>query len=313
MSAEPRSLFRHVAAFTVMALVALACAPETSARIGGETRWIDVAKGRLKTQVFVSASVNDRPVLVLVLHGDIPDPAPDYQYRFAKALTREFPEASERSASLRASLGDDWDDKDVVAAGILRPGYADPSGDRSSGEMGMAYGDNYTPAVVDAVATVARHLEAAYNARAVVLVGHSGGGAIVANVLGRHPGLADAALLVACVCDPEAWRARMQMERPGPIWDRPNPSLIPLSLTSSVAPDTRVRLIVGTEDDVALPADSRKYAEALQTRGIDASLTVVPGLGHNILITPESFRELGELVRVLGRGGSPSTQASEGR
>jgi len=277
-----------------MALVA--CAPETSDAIGGETQWVDVPGGRVKTQVFTRLSDGRRPILILILHGDIPNPPPDYQYLFAKLLVEDVPEYAE----LRAALGPRWERKSIVAAGILRPGYADPSGDRSSGEMGKAIADNYTAEVVDAVAAVARDLEAKYDASAVVLVGHSGGGAIAANVLGRHPEVASYALLVACGCDPEAWRARMRAQRPGSVWDEPISSLMPLSLVDGIAGDTRVRLLAGEKDDVVLLPDIARYAVALRARDVEVRLTIAPGLGHNILLSPEAFRELGLLVGALG-------------
>lgn len=298
-----RVLVRRVAAVGAAALVLAACAPETSSSIGGETQWIDVAGGRLKTQVFARLGEGSRPILILILHGDLPNPPPDYQYLFAKLLVEGIPEYPERSALLRAALGPRWHEQSIVAAGILRPGYTDPSGDRSSGEMGRAVADNYTPEVVDAVAAAARELAAKYDARAVVLVGHSGGGAIAANVLGRHPDVVDAALLVACGCDPEAWRGRMRAQQPGSVWDEPIRSLMPLSLVGGIARDARVRLLAGANDDVILPEDIRGYAAALQERGIDVQMTVAPGLGHNILISPEAFRELGLLVAALGDGG----------
>jgi predicted esterase len=287
----------HTLRILALALMASACAPDTSELIGGETQWLDVGEGRLKAQVFKGAAVVERPMLILVLHGDLPDPGPDYQYLFARVLTESL---SNETSVFRIALGSEWRSERIVAAGILRPGYADPSGDRSSGDMGKAIADNYTPEVVDAVATAARELAAAHDARAVVLVGHSGGAAIVANVLGRHPDVADGALLVACGCDPEAWRARMRVQDPSPIWDEPNPSLMPLSLVDGVATGTRVRVLVGEKDDVTPPDDSRRYADALQASGIDVELTVVPALGHNILMTSDAFRELGALVREVG-------------
>ena len=316
MPTAARAWLRSACTLAV-AVAAAACTPSTSGPLGGETHWIDVGEGELKAQVFKDAGVVDRPILVLVLHGDLPNPPPDYQYLFAKMLT--LPNEPEAWASLRpalppdwsdariaavgsavrTALGPDWNHQRIVAAGILRPGYTDPSGDRSFGDMGMAVGDNYTPEVVDAVATAARRLTAIYNASTVVLVGHSGGGAIAANVLGRHPDSATTALLVACGCDPEAWRARMNAQQPDPIWAGPTSSVMPLSLVDGVAPEARVRLLVGGADDVALPQDSRKYAEALQARGIDARLNVAPGLGHNILMTPEAFRELSALIGEL--------------
>jgi predicted esterase len=308
----------HTVRILALALLAGACGPDTSEQIGGETQWIDVGGGRLKAQVFKHADVVDRPTLVLVLHGDLPDPPPDYQYIFARMLTLgSEPEAwaalrplfpadwtdeqiAARRSAVTDALGAEWSPEKIVAAGILRPGYADSSGDRSSGDMGMAVADNYTAQVVDAVAIAARELAAMHDASAVVLVGHSGGGAIAANVLGRPPDVADGALLVGCGCDPEAWRARMRVQQPSRIWDEPNESLMPLSLVDGVATGTRVRLLVGEQDDVALPQDSRRFAAALEASGIDAELTVAPGLGHNILMTPNAFRELDALVREVG-------------
>jgi acetyl esterase/lipase len=95
----------------------------------------------------------------------------------------------------------------------------------------------------------------------------------------------------------------MRARQPGPLWDETNPSLLPLSTVRQVRPGTLVRLIVGAEDDVAIPDDSRKYAEALGQRGIDARLTIEPELGHNILVTPASVRALGSLVHQLAPDG----------
>jgi pimeloyl-ACP methyl ester carboxylesterase len=292
------SALRKLARILVMSAVVTACTPDTNSRIGGETLWLKVQQGQVKAQVFRREKTSDRPILVLILHGDIPNPRPDYQYLVAKAITLGWPDVPERSAALRAALGKGWRDDDIVAAGILRPGYSDPSGDRSSGDMGRAVADNYTPEAVDAIAGAARQLREIYNARAVVLVGHSGGGAIAANILGRHPDLAEGALLVGCGCDPEAWRSRMRAQLG--IGNEPNPSLLPLSLVGQVHSEVLVRLVVGAEDDVAIPEDSRRYAEALERHGVDAKLTIEPGLDHNILVTPAAFRELGSLVEKMG-------------
>lgn len=103
---------------------------------------------------------------------------------------------------------------DLLGVGVLRPGYTDGKGDRSNGEMGMAALDNFTPEAVDAIATVVRVLKGQSQARRIVLVGHSGGATIAANILGRNPGLVEVALLIACACDrheafsPPSWRPR---------------------------------------------------------------------------------------------------------
>ena len=246
---------------------------------GGVTHWISVPGGRMKTRVYTGRTESDSPVLVLVLHGDLPDPAPSYQYEFAKVIADRFESA--------------------VAAGALRPGYRDPTGAQSSGDMGRAVADNYTPDVVDGVARAARELSDLHHAHAIVLVGHSGGGAIVADVLGRHPGLARGAVLAGCGCDPSAWRARRRAETGNPMFDGPTRSLLPLNLAHDVAPGTVVRMVVGEDDDVAPPADSQAYANALRERGIDVSVDVVPGLGHNILFAPRVLEALEGVLRRL--------------
>jgi len=250
---------------------------------GGMTRWIDVPAGRLKTRVYTGTSLSKSPVLVLVLHGDLPDPAPSYQYEFARVIADRF--------------------TNIVATGVLRPGYRDPTGAQSSGDMGRAIADNYTPEVVDSVARAARELSNVYQAQAIVLVGHSGGAAIVADVLGRHPGLARASVLVGCGCDPSGWRARRRAETDNPMFDGPTRSLLPLDLARDVAPGTLVRMVVGQNDDVAPPADSQAYAAALRERGVDVSVEVVAGLGHNILFAPRVLDTLADVLK--GLSGSP--------
>ena len=251
---------------------------------GGATRWVDVPGGRLKTRVYKGNGIagSESPVLVLVLHGDLPEPPPSYQYEFAKVIADRNPGA-------------------VIAAGLLRPGYRDPAGDRSAGNMGRATADNYTPEVVDAVARAARELSKDHHARAVVLVGHSGGGAIAADVLGRHPDVAAGAVLVGCGCDPAAWRARQRAQTGNPTFDEPTRSIQPLAVAKDVAPGVIVRMVVGDKDDVAPPADSQVYAMALREHGIDVSVDVVPGLGHNILFAPRVIDAVADVLMRMAK------------
>ena len=280
-----------ILAMTVAGSVSCASAPAWNENDGGTTRWIDVAGGRLKTRVYARTTVSSSPVLVLVLHGDLPEPPPSYQYEFANILA---------TGNRHAALGD------VVAAGLLRPGYSDPTGDRSSGDLGRAIADNYTPDVVDAVARAARELSTDRHARAIVLVGHSGGAAIVADVLGRHTSLAAGAVLVGCGCDPTAWRSRQRAATGNPMFDEPTRSLQPLALARHVAPGTIVRMVVGQNDEVAPPADSQAYANALRPRGIDVSVDVVPGLGHNILFAPQVIDAVAHVVTAVTTPGTAS-------
>jgi predicted alpha/beta hydrolase len=177
---------------------------------------------RLKTKIYRSQGRDDHPLLILVLHGDSPFGPPLYQYVFA------------RTAAARMD--------GVVVAALLRPGYADGTGDRSDGVRGWTTGDNYTPEVVDATNAVLVQLTAKFGSRRTVLVGHSGG----ASILGRHPSTAQAALLVSCPCDLAAWRSHMLKLQKNPVWLLPVRSLSPIETSETVAPTVHVRMLVGS-------------------------------------------------------------------
>lgn len=245
----------------------------------GETVWVLANGLRLKTRVYRSTQTSDHPALVIVLHGDSPFQAPSYQYVFARMAAAQNP--------------------DMVAAAILRPGYADDTGDVSDGIRGRTTGDNYTPQVVDAIAAAIRALKVQYAASRVILVGHSGGAAIAADLIGRARGLADGALLVSCPCDLPAFRRHMGWKQMNPLWLLPVSSLPPLDLISTVPPTTRVRMLVGTKDDVAPPTMTEAYAAALRARDIDVTAVEVPEAPHDILLTPVSFEQLNALAKTV--------------
>src|SRR5262245_4587125 len=77
---------------------------QTSTKINDQT-WIQGGEYRLKIRIFKSDSIKNKPILVVVIHGDSPSGPPDYQNVFA--------------AKVAAS------NKNVVAVGLLRPGYTD--------------------------------------------------------------------------------------------------------------------------------------------------------------------------------------------
>jgi pimeloyl-ACP methyl ester carboxylesterase len=243
----------------------------------GQTQWINVPHGKLKAEVYSAKPLSERPILVVVLHGDLFDPTPSYQYAFAQALTQGF-DAPVMPDAVRARLGKHVRVDDVVAAGFLRPGYTDNAGDHSDGERGDARGDNFTAEVTEAVAMGVRTLKERFKARRVILIGHSGGATIAAIVLGRYPDVADAALLVACGCG--ATR-----------------SLQPLDFAPGMRQGITVRLLVGDQDEVTPPDLSHGFAGVLRKRGVDAKVIVLPGLGHNIMFTPPVFAEAARLLK----------------
>jgi pimeloyl-ACP methyl ester carboxylesterase len=245
---------------------------------GGATLWVATTQ-RIKSKIYEHARLSEHPILVIVVHGDSSDEStPTYQYRFAE----------------RAAAGI----SDAVIAAVLRPGYSDGE-DTSDGLRGFTTGDNWTPEVVNAVATVLSELKDRYHPRRVILVGHSGGAAIVGNLLGRQGTGVDGALLVSCPCDLSAWRKHMQSVKGGAIWERPVRSLSPLALVYGIPASAKLWLLVGSDDQVTPSVLTLAYAEALRHRDVAVNATIAPGLGHNILLQPIAMERLKEVVSTI--------------
>jgi pimeloyl-ACP methyl ester carboxylesterase len=248
-------------------------------RRDGQVVWTDTADGRIKARVYPGAHLTVRPVLVVWLHGDLGPGSEPYE------LTQQI-----------AGFSDN-----VVAAAILRPGYDDAEGDRSAGRKGRAIGDNYTAQVVDDVHAVIEHLKTRVRPRAVIVMGHSGGAGVAANLLGRYPEEAAAAVLIACSCDPKEFMSRFAREHPGIPKGLPNPSLSPLDMAAGVSRKTRVRMVVGSADTVVLVQPSQAYAAALKRNGVDVRLAVVNGADHvSVLGTDAVHQAVAEMVAAEG-------------
>lgn len=271
-----------------LACAVLACSMAASvdgqASTGPTTLWLKGNGLRLKTTIYQSPGTSLHPTLIVVLHGDLLGrgavPPITYHYLFTK-----------RAAGII---------DDVVVAAILRPGYRDDTGEYSEGDAGLTTGDNYTPQVVDAIAQVIDQLKDKAQPAHTVIVGHSGGAAIAADLLGRWPSEVDGALLISCPCDLAAWRKHMmQKKNNNPIWAAPVESLSPIDLAGKVPPATPVRMLVGSKDDVAPPELTEHYTEALLRHSVDVTVTIVPGLEHDILLEPVAMDALNALVQTL--------------
>jgi len=248
----------------------------------GEALWV-AATQRIKSKVYENARLSQHPILVIVVHGDGSDGSPStYHYRFAQRAAAAMP--------------------DTVVAAVLRPGYSDGE-DRSDGMRGLTTGDNWTPEVVNAVAAVLAELKGRYHPRRVIAVGHSGGAAIIGDLLGQQGAEVDGALLVSCPCDVTAWRKHMQSVKGGAIWEQPVRSLSPLALVDGVPASAKVWLLVGGADQVTPSALTSAYAEALRHRNIAVNVTIASGLGHIILLEPVAMERLKEVAAAVDAGG----------
>lgn len=210
--------------------------------------------------------------MVVWLHGDISSGGPA-TYHFA---------AAQRAAEELAA------DK-VLSVALVRPAYDDGEGGTSSARI-MAHSDHYTKVNMKEVATAIRRLRERFHPHAVILVGHSGGAATSANILGMFPDVANAAVLVACPCDIDKWRA-MRMARP---WSA---SESPIKWADRVDTKVHVIALTGDKDDNTDVSLAKEYVERLNQRGINAVFRPLAGQTHNgAFRTPDVMAAVKELV-----------------
>src|SRR5262245_27478715 len=165
----------------------------------------------LVVATFGAEQAGAAPVLVVVVHGDISDGgAATYHAEFARTLAQPG----------------------RVVVALNRPGYSDATGRVSEGAT-LGRQDNYTAANVAAIAGAVDTLRKVYRARRVLYVGHSGGAAIGAELIGRRRDLVDGAVVVSCPCD----LARWPRERGHLPWTR---SLSPSAFVARVSVATEV-------------------------------------------------------------------------
>jgi len=242
-----------------------------------EQSWVQGGPYRLRISTFVSEGKSESPILVVVVHGDAPFNEPNYQYEFA--------------ANVAATH------RDVVAVGLLRPGYTDPQGNRSDGERGQATGDSLNVTNTEAIAGAIGGLKRRWNARKVVVAAHSGGATLAANVLGRHPALIDKALLVSSVYDVEKWRQHMFEQIGAPVFQGKIETLSPIEQITGISDQVEVTLMVGSQDEVAPPGFSEHYEVIAAKHGKKVRLVRLEGKGHEIFLNPAVFAELGPMLR----------------
>ncbi|WP_066584682.1 alpha/beta fold hydrolase [Sphingomonas pruni] len=236
--------------------------------------------GEPYSRAFGAEAPADVKTLVFVLHGDAPFAKPSYHYTFAA-------EASKLPG--------------VRAIGILRPGYEDKDGDISPGVRGLTTGDNYTPDRVDAIARAMADIEARYPRARHIVVGHSGGAAIAADLAALRPDLVDGVLLVSCPCDLPKWRAFMKKKMPQAPFDRPVDSYNSIALVPRLSPRLALSMMVGSADDIAPPDLTQAYAAAARARGIPVDLRILPGKPHDILNEPEVIPALRDLIAKVNK------------
>jgi len=249
----------------------------SAADAGGNAVVAGASGHRVVGRVYVTETPMSSAPLIVLLHGDAPFINPGYQYAVANDLANAVPGTR------------------VVA--LMRPGYADAFGARSDGDRGFASGENYTLSVANDVAVAIRSLKQRWGAPSVILVGHSGGAAVAANIAALTPGLVQHVFLVGCPCDVPAFRRHMARLHRSPMWLLPAQSMSPMQTLDRMEKGTEVTAISGVNDPVTLPEYARNYIAKAKTLGISASMIILPNEGHEILDNPAVITQVSQAMR----------------
>lgn len=183
--------------------------------------------------------------MAVFLHGDVSSGrSADYMLSSAQRFVNDVPGAH--------------------AVVLLRPGYFDRDGRVSAGsDCGRR--DCYTETVVAVVSAAIATLKLRFGIRTIYALGHSGGSAILGNLIGRQPRLFNGVVLTSCPCDIRAWK---------PGW---KDSLSPLDVADQIPKDLAVIAVTGRGDENTAPAIARRYVDVLKAAGRDATLILIEG------------------------------------
>ena len=210
--------------------------------------------------------------LVVWLHGNVSTGGPaNSHFKLAEKTAKDF--SADR----------------VLAVALVRPGYPDGTGAYSSGsDNGRA--DNWGRQTVMEIGAVIGRLKSMFKPQTTVIVGHSGGAAIAAVLLGLQPDLADSAILIGCPCDMAAWRSGRSRT--------PWISEDPLDWVNQVKPNTKIIAMTGSLDTTTAPELAKTYIARLQGRNIQASFNAIPEAGHiDVLKSQAVMDTISELIR----------------
>lgn len=213
-------------------------------------------------------------VLLVWLHGDVSSGGPaNYHFPIAQKAAEKF------SAS------------NVLSIALVRPGYPDGSGEISTSSAPLLQRfDHYTEENIAEVAAAIRRLRDKYKPNQLIAIGHSGGAASSALIMGMMPGLLDATILVACPCNLASWRSSAG-KRP---W---NHSEDPMKWVDKIDTAVRVIALTGSRDNNTFPEIAESYIQALQAKEINAEFQTLSGENHNSAFrAPEVFDAIQKMI-----------------
>jgi predicted esterase len=228
--------------------------------------YIKTQNGCLFVKVFKSDSITLKPNLLIVIHGDASFNPPTYQYKLSQKISDQV--------------------KNTIVISVLRPGYKDNEGNKSDGKRGLTTGDNYTQEVISSLTEVIKELKIRFKPSKTIIVGHSGGAAISADIVSLTPNLIDKTILVSCPCDVAAFRKSMAAKQPFyRAWRDSTKSISPTDIIKNLNQNNDIILLHGQNDDIVPFEIAENYFKKLKNSKIKVQLIPIANSGHEIFLT----------------------------
>ena len=213
-------------------------------------------------KIITKNNIKNPKALVIFIHGDVSKGgASDYFNKRVYQIEPKF--------------------NDIVAVTLIRPGYYDSNNNYSSGGTVKYRRDSYTKENITIIADAIKNLKNYYKPNKLILVGHSGGANIVANIIGLYPSLAFGAVIGACPCNVPKWRAMKGKSN----W---NNSLSPINYVNTIK-DTKVILVAGKDDSNVRPKIMIEYQNKLKQQKIDSKLLILDDVSHSGVARSSEF------------------------
>lgn len=238
---------------------------------------ISAAGQCLVLDIYKSPKANNEPLLVVFVHGD---GLGNRGYRAIQVFQDRIKDASSRN---------------LIFVALTRPGYHNGR-ETSTGDHHYYTGDAFRPYIVKSVATAILRLANHYNAKKVAVIGHSGGGVILAGGLGTEPDFQpDLAVIIASIFNVPAWVAHRGFSN----WPTEK-SISPHKFTANVSPAVEVVAVTGSSDSNALSKFSAEYVDLMKRDGKNARHVELDGASHNGILRDERlWTMLNDMLRKL--------------
>ena len=220
---------------------------------------ISAAGQCLVLDVYRSPKASSEPLLVAFVHGD---GLGNRGYRYIRGFQDRIEDASHRN---------------LIFVALTRPGYQNGR-ETSTGHHHYHTGDAFRPYIVKSVATAILRLADHYNAKNVAVIGHSGGGIILAGGLGTEPDFRpELAVIIASAPNIPQWVAHRGF---GTRWPTER-SVSPHRVIANVSPAVEVVAVTGSADKNTLSRFSAEYVEQMKRDGKNARHIDLDGASHN--------------------------------